>query len=368
MEALNDPAIRTRLAQELLAHYGRNGRDLPWRRTRDPYCIWLAEIMLQQTGVKSVVPYFGRFITRFPTLPALAEAPLEAVLALWQGLGYYRRAQHLHAAAKAMVQHHQGRVPEDYATLVQLPGIGPSTAGAILAIAFDQHHAILDGNVKRVLTRLLAFDQPPDSTPGNKKLWEAARLLTPAGQAGTYAQAIMDLGAAVCRPRQPDCPACPWHPWCQANILGRPEAFPIPSARSVKPHKYQFNALVLRAEGRLLLLPKPAGGLLGGLWHPPGAEPGPTSTPPAPGFVAQWLRDHHGLVVTLPVALPPVDHIFTHFKLTVFPFFCAWRAGELPVRSEHRWIDPAQDRTTPISTLHRKVLAALPNQMELSRS
>ncbi|MBF0190785.1 MAG: A/G-specific adenine glycosylase [Magnetococcales bacterium] len=357
METVTDPAIRAILAQRLLDHYAQHGRDLPWRRTREPYPVWLSEILLQQTGVKSVLPYYERFLDRFPTIQALAAAPLETVLTCWQGLGYYRRAVHLHAAAQQVVQHHQGRLPDEMASLLKLPGIGPSTAGAILAIAFNQHHAILDGNVKRVLSRLLALDHPPDSTPGKKILWETARLLTPLGHAGTHAQAIMDLGATLCRPRSPDCPHCPWNAWCAAHAKGQPAAYPATMSREVsKPHQYQFNALVVRQDRSLLLVPRPAQGLLGGLWCPPGDDPGPTATPPQAWQVQQWLADRYGLQVHLPQPLETVDHIFTHFRLTVFPFFCPWQAGDPPSDSGHRWVVPGTDQMPPISTLHRKVL------------
>ncbi|MBF0613628.1 MAG: A/G-specific adenine glycosylase [Magnetococcales bacterium] len=364
MEALNDPAIRTLLAQRLLAHYQHHGRDLPWRHTHDPYRIWLAEIMLQQTGVKSVAPYYQRFLNRFPTLADLAKAPLEAVLSLWQGLGYYRRARHLHAAAQQMMHDHQGTLPDQYDRLLRLPGIGPSTAGAILAIAFGQDHAILDGNVQRVLARLLALEMPPDSTSGKKRLWEVARLLTPTGQAGFYAQAIMDLGAAVCRPRQPDCPVCPWSFWCQANAFGRPEAYPVTKSRVAKPHKYQFNALIIRPDGTLLLLPNDHSELLSGLWHPPGSEFVLSPTPPDPEVVRQWVMQELDLNVALPVMLAPVHHIFTHFRLTVHPMLCLWQSGEMAATTPHRWIDPINDQTTPIATLHRKVLQIISNRQK----
>ncbi|MBF0213968.1 MAG: A/G-specific adenine glycosylase [Magnetococcales bacterium] len=347
------------MGQRLLDHYARHGRALPWRATRDPYAIWLSEILLQQTGVKSVVPYYERFLDRFPTIQALAEAPQEAVLACWQGLGYYRRAVHLHAAAQRMMQEHQGQLPRDIEQLVKLPGIGPSTAGAILAIAFNQHHAILDGNVKRILSRLMALELLPDSTPGRKILWEMAALLTPRDAAGHYAQAIMDLGATICRPRNPDCMGCPWSFWCRARAMGRPEAYPVTVARAAKPHRYQFNALVMREDGSLLLMPRPDRGLLGGMWQPPGDDPSLTVTPPDGETVRLWLAERHGLMVDPPVALPSVDHVFTHFRLTVYPFCCVWRAGELSGETIHRWIHPDHDRSTPISTLHRKVLARL---------
>ncbi|MEO5347163.1 MAG: A/G-specific adenine glycosylase [Magnetococcus sp. YQC-9] len=356
---LPDEATRRRLVTRLLEHYAQHGRDLPWRHGSDPYPIWVAEIMLQQTGVWTVLPYYERFLERFPTVAQLAEAPLEAVLSLWQGLGYYRRASHLHAAAQRVMREHQGRFPDTFDALKQLPGIGESTAGAILAIAHGQHHAILDGNVKRVLARLLALEIPTDSTPGKKRLWECARLLTPRDQAGHYAQAIMDLGATICKPTRPLCHACPWNEGCAACKNGHPEAHPVPKPRAPKPRKYQFQTLVVRPEGRVLMLPKAAGGLLGGLWHPPGDEPGPSASPPNAEAVQAHLKERFGIAVELPIRLPEVEHTFTHFHLTVFPFLGAWLSGEPPVETGYRWFDWREDTALPIATLHRKVLKRL---------
>ncbi|MBF0263511.1 MAG: A/G-specific adenine glycosylase [Magnetococcales bacterium] len=347
------------LAGLLLTRYDREGRDLPWRRTRDPYRIWLAEIMLQQTGVKTVLPYYAGFLERFPTIQALAEGELEEVLSLWQGLGYYRRARHLHATARHVVRELGGRFPDTCEAMGRLPGIGPSTAGAILAIAFGQHQAILDGNVKRVLARVLALAMPPDTTVGKRTLWEQARRLTPRERPGDYAQAIMDLGATVCTLRQPLCPSCPWQGYCAAQREGCPEAYPVRLAQAPKPRKYQFQALVTRPDGRVLLLPKRDATLLGGLWHPPGDEPGLSAVPPEAEAVRRHLAEGLGIQVATPCPLDAVAHTFTHFHLTVFPFLCPWRAGEPPEASGGRWIDWRQDRRTPLATLHRKVLARL---------
>lgn len=359
MERGFDEAKCRQLAGSLLARYDREGRDLPWRRTRDPYRIWLAEIMLQQTGVKTVLAYYARFLERFPTIQSLAAAELEAVLSIWQGLGYYRRARHLHATARQVSDELGGRFPETCEAMGRLPGIGPSTAGAILAIAFGQHQAILDGNVKRVLARLLALETPPDATAGKRILWEQARRLTPRERPGDYAQAIMDLGATVCSPRRPACPSCPWQGDCAACRLGRPDLYPVRLARMPKPRKYQFQALVTRPDGRVLLLPNRDATLLGGLWHPPGDEPGGSPTPPEAQIVRRHLAEAFGIDVATPLPLEAVTHTFTHFHLTVFPFLCSWREGEPPEASGGRWIDWRLDRHTPLATLHRKVLERL---------
>ncbi|MEO5332038.1 MAG: A/G-specific adenine glycosylase [Magnetococcus sp. YQC-5] len=348
---------REAMVQRLLIYYDANGRDLPWRGVKDLYRIWVAEIMLQQTGVKTVWPYYLKFLARFPDIGCLAAASEEEVLSCWQGLGYYRRARHLHAAACRVVGEMAGRMPETLEGLVGLPGIGVSTAGAILAIGLNQPQAILDGNVKRVLSRLVALEHEVDSVSGRAMLWGLARHLTPVNRSGDYAQAIMDLGSEICRLRQPDCGRCPWSPWCQALAMGRPEGFPVVAPKGVKPHKFQFKALIFRDDGSVLLLQRPARGLLGGMWEPPGDDFHLSTDPPDPDTVRQVLADSLGLQVTLPMGLPLVRHVFTHFRLTVFPFSCHWLGGEPGDVTPFRWVVPQMLSSLPISTLHRKVLA-----------
>ncbi|MBF0186932.1 MAG: A/G-specific adenine glycosylase, partial [Magnetococcales bacterium] len=216
-----------RLARQLLDHYDRHGRDLPWRGISDLYAIWISEIMLQQTGVSVVIPYYTRFLERFPTVTSLADASLDAVLSLWQGLGYYRRARHLHTAARLIQTKHGGEFPEEVDQVTALPGVGPSTAHAILAIGREQRLPILDGNVKRVLSRLLAWPHPMGVSRHEKPLWTIADLLTPEQRPGDYAQAIMDLGATLCRRSRPQCERCPWSGACRAFACQSVESFPV---------------------------------------------------------------------------------------------------------------------------------------------
>ncbi|MDH3998734.1 MAG: A/G-specific adenine glycosylase, partial [Desulfuromonadales bacterium] len=223
------------MAQRLLRWYGAKGRDLPWRQNRDPYCIWLSEIMLQQTGVVTVIPYYQRFLDKFPTLQQLAAAPLDDVIQLWAGLGYYSRARNLHKAAQQVMAEHSGVFPSQLDDIQALPGIGRSTAGAILSIAFDQPAPILDGNVRRVLVRLFAWRNDPRSSAAEKQLWQWAEQLTPPQQAHDYAQAIMDLGATVCTPRTPDCANCPLRALCVAHQQGLAETLPIKRKRAKAP-------------------------------------------------------------------------------------------------------------------------------------
>ncbi|MBF0162444.1 MAG: A/G-specific adenine glycosylase [Magnetococcales bacterium] len=354
-----------RMAGQLLGFYDRQGRQLPWRGERDLYRLWVSEIMLQQTGVATVLSYYPRFLARFPTVESLAGSTEEAVLLAWQGLGYYRRAQHLHRAAQRLVAR-GGGLPEELEGWLGLPGIGPSTAAAILAIGRDQPHAILDGNVKRVLARLLAFPHPLNSSRAQQVLWSVARQLTPRQRPGDYAQAIMDLGATLCTRSQPDCLRCPWQEHCQAHRLAAVASFPVVVPRPGKPRRRGVAALIFDKNRQLLLCQRPAQGLLAGLWEPPTlAMDDAEMLPLEPQSVAQRIAQRFNLHTTLPQPLPPVQHTFTHFHLTLYPFVCQWLGEEGEgVGNEAgyqtvRWLPRAAWHTLPCATLHRKILRLL---------
>ncbi len=302
---------RDTFSARLLAWYDAHGRKtLPWKRRRDPYRIWVSEIMLQQTQVATVIPYFERFIKRFPDVETLARARLDAVLHRWSGLGYYARARNLHRAAKQIVAAHGGRFPHDIENAVRLPGIGRSTAGAILAIAFDQRHAILDGNVKRVLARQHAIAAPPNRRATETKLWQLAERHTPRTRVADYTQAIMDLGATVCTRANPDCARCPVRTGCRAYKLGAPQKFPLAAARKVLPLKKVNMLLVRDARGRVLLVRRPPVGIWGGLWGLPEC----TET-----NVRSWCRDELGLAIRPLKPWPMFRHSFSHFHLDITP-------------------------------------------------
>jgi A/G-specific adenine glycosylase len=250
-------------AERVLQHYRRHRRDLPWRRTRDPYAIWVSEIMLQQTRVATVVDYWERWMKRFPTVRALAEAPLDDVLALWSGLGYYRRARMLHLAAREVVARFGGSLPEDPELLGALPGLGPYTAGAVASIAFDKPFAVVDGNVERILARVHAI-----ARPGKLELWALARSLVPARDAGDYNQGLMDIGATICSPVAPRCLVCPLADICRARETGRQAELPEKKAKRPTPAVAVDAALVTKA-GRWLLCRRLPEGLFGGLWELP---------------------------------------------------------------------------------------------------
>ena len=309
MRATDKP--RNGLSRRLLAWYDCHGRKtLPWKRKRDAYRIWVSEVMLQQTQVATVIPYFERFIKRFPDIASLARARADSVLHLWTGLGYYARARNLHRAAKQIVAEHGGKFPRTLEAACALPGIGRSTAGAILSLAFDQCHPILDGNVKRVLARYHAVAEPVNRRGVEEKLWAFADRHTPSARVADYTQAIMDLGATVCRRANPDCRPCPVRTGCQAYALGRPEDFPVKDGRAPLPVRKINWLLVRNADGHVLLERRPPAGLWGGLW----AFPETTDTD-----VVHWARDKLGLSVKTQTPLPAWRHTFSHFHLDITP-------------------------------------------------
>ncbi|MBF0622147.1 MAG: A/G-specific adenine glycosylase [Magnetococcales bacterium] len=344
------------LAKALLAHYDQHGRSLPWRGVHDPYLIWISEIMLQQTTVSTVIPYYQRFIKQFPSVEKLADAPLDSVLSLWQGLGYYQRARNLHKSAGLVVSQWAGCFPVLLEEMESLPGIGPSTAAAILAISHDQPHAILDGNVKRVLTRLKGIDSPIEQLATVKELWRIARALTPVDRPGDYAQAIMDLGATLCSRKKPHCDACPWLAVCQAASAGNPERYPVRRPKKTKPKRHQLVGLILDSQDRLLLLQRPEKGLLAGLWEPFGLDM--TDSPEHKDQLFLQV-DQLGIKGSVKEKkLPLVTHVFTHFHLTVHAWLIRSASDRPNLNCErpYCWVGQKALDDKPVSTLHAKVI------------
>jgi len=289
-------------------HHGRH--TLPWQATRDPYRIWLSEIMLQQTQVATVIPYFERFIARFPDLQALAAAPEDDVLALWSGLGYYSRARNLHAAARAIVAGHGGMFPVQSDVIAQLPGVGRSTAAAIAALAFGQRCAILDGNVKRVLARHGGIAGWPGDKKVESALWTLAESRLPTSAVEAYTQGMMDLGALVCTRSQPACATCPVNADCIAHTQGRTRELPASRPKKTLPQK-QVQMLLLLDRGELMLEKRPSQGIWGGLWSLPELSVDLDAT--------DHCREHFGFIALTRQALPHFTHSFTHFKLHIQP-------------------------------------------------
>lgn len=343
------------VAPLLLDWYGREGRELPWRGTRDPYRVWLSEIMLQQTGVATVIPYYQRFLERFPTVRDLAAAEADAVIELWAGLGYYSRARNLHAAARQVMSCHSGCFPESLADLQALPGVGRSTAGAIRAIAFDRKGVILDGNVRRVLCRFLAVTDDPRATATEKELWRWAEALTPENRPHDYAQAIMDLGATLCTPRRPDCGRCPLAGLCCAKVLGLEDELPRRAARKSVPTRMQV-ALLLERDGRFLVRQRPFSGMLGGLWEFPASE---VAEGQPPLVAARRLLADLGLAGE-PTEAGRVRHAYSHFKLDLRLYRATLPAGfAVAEAAESRWISPVEPNDPPLHGAHKKALSDL---------
>jgi A/G-specific adenine glycosylase len=339
------------VAPRLLAWYGSHGRDLPWRHTRDPYRIWLSEIMLQQTTVAAVIPFYQRFLDIFANVAVLAASPPERVIELWAGLGYYSRARNLHRAAQVVVEQYGGSFPETVEELAALPGIGRSTAGAIVSIAFDRPAAILDGNVRRVLVRLFAHAEAPRGPAAERLLWRWAEALTSRQHPHDYAQAIMDLGATLCTPRDPDCPRCPLAGCCQARRHGLENQLPVARPRKKVPVRHQV-ALLVEREGRYLVRPRPAEGFLGGLWEFPVIDLGTGESPLA---AAGRLADELG-VRGPRMVVGSLKHAYSHFSLELGLVRIQGVPGGQVAEGAWHWQTPGQLAKTPLHGAHRKAL------------
>lgn len=297
--------------QRVLTWFDEHGRThLPWQQHQTPYRVWVSEIMLQQTQVATVIDYFDRFMARFPTVDALAEAPLDDVLHLWTGLGYYARARNLHKAAKVVVEQYNGRFPtESVEKMALLPGIGRSTAGAIISLATGQRAPILDGNVKRVLTRLHAVEGWPGRPAVERTLWTIAEHYTPDERAGDYTQVMMDLGATLCTRKAPACLLCPVQDWCEAHRLGRETDFPSSKPKKATPTRHAHLLMLVDAEGRVMLEQRPAEGIWGGLWSFPQRDDATS----ARAWCAEWVPDAEVQ------SWSSFTHIFSHFRLEMTP-------------------------------------------------
>ncbi len=307
----------SRLAPRLLTWYRDNKRELPWRGHPDPYAVWVSEIMLQQTRVETVIPYFEKWMKQFPTVKTLADSSEQDVLNLWEGLGYYSRARNLHKAAKIVVEKYHSELPRDLGVLGQLPGIGRYTVGAIVSMAFGLDQPTLDGNVRRIFARVFDVSQPADSPAGEKILWGLATEYLPKGQAGDYNQALMDLGATICLPKNPRCLICPLMKLCKARELGIQEKRPVLKPKKPTPHYVHAAAVIMRQE-YVLLAKRQSKGLLGGMWEFPN---GRVSGDPAKEL-SKAIQTVYRLKVRKKDALGIVRHAYTHFKVTVHVFNC----------------------------------------------
>ncbi|WKE66166.1 A/G-specific adenine glycosylase [Gallaecimonas kandeliae] len=336
-------------AERVVAWYHQHGRKtLPWQQQKTPYKVWVSEIMLQQTQVATVIPYFERFMARFPDLNTLADAPQDEVLHHWTGLGYYARARNLHKAAQAIRDQYGGQFPQSIEAVQALPGVGRSTAGAILSLSLGQDHAILDGNVKRVLAR----HQQVDGWPGNKKvhdgLWDIAEAFTPSKEVTAYNQAMMDLGAMICTRSKPQCEACPVAADCGARQQGRQADYPGKKPKKSLPVR-TTTMLLLKKGGEILLLQRPPAGLWGGLYCPPESED-----------IGAWLDDHQ-LVASRQQPLAPFRHTFSHFHLDISPVLLEVEEapGAVMEADGSLWYNLAQPQAVGLAAPTSKLLTLL---------
>lgn len=341
-------------AETLLAWHAAEGRhDLPWQHPRSAYRVWLSEIMLQQTQVQTVIPYFENFLSRLPNLRALAEASDQEVMQAWAGLGYYSRARNLHKAARICMTDHDGELPQEFEALIALPGIGRTTAGAILSQAFGKRYAIVDGNVKRVLTRFFAITGNPASTAVSKQLWTMAENLLPEKRMADYSQAIMDLGATVCTRSKPSCARCPLAGNCEALQTGSVMRFPERKTAKKTPQRERFFLIMINTGGDILLERRPAKGIWGGLHSLPEADDTDT---------AAQLASKLAKCRKSPQALAPVEHVFSHFRLLMRPllFIECTLKSQIADNDAKAWVSRAHLSTYGLPAPIKKILMSLP--------
>lgn len=359
LKLLEDAAAIAAFRSGLLEWYRRHRRQLSWRDSSDPYHIWISEIMLQQTRVEQMGEYFGRFVARFPTVRDLANASIDEVLKVWEGLGYYARARNMHRAAGSIVEEHGGRIPDTYERLIELPGVGEYTAAAVSSIAFDRDHPVLDGNVTRVLCRLLKIGEEPRRAAVKARLIAAGERLLAPGEAGDFNQGMMELGARVCTPQRPNCSACPVEEFCRGRAeLEDPSVLPVKMKKKRKPH-YQVTAGLIWKEEKVLIAQRPADGMLGGMWEFPGGKQEPGES--LQECLAREIGEELDFEIEVEEYLASVDHAYTHFSISLHAFAARYVSGQPQAIgcADWRWIDPAELDDFPFPRTDRKIIEQL---------
>ncbi len=335
---------------------------MPWRNVSDPYRIWLSEVMLQQTRVDQAEPYYQRFVERFPTVEDLADAALDDVLACWEGLGYYSRARNLHKAARRIVESFGGRIPSSEQDIRSLPGVGPYTAAAVLSIAYGKAHPALDGNAIRVLTRVFRIGEDANRSATRRRLQETAALLMDPARPGAFNQAVMELGASVCKPSAPCCGVCPLESVCAAAEQGDPDAFPITPARKKTPHFDVAVVIIFDEARRLLVCKRPEEAMLGGLWEFPGGKRNPGETLEA--ACRRTLQEKWNVAIGMDDLVHRISHAYSHFRITMYAFQATIAAGtpHSPTGRALKWADSAELRALAFSKTGRRLIEHLEKQ------
>ncbi len=354
----SDPAnlsAKESITNSLISWYNLNRRNLPWRDTPDPYFVWVSEVMLQQTRVETVIPYFLKWINRFPTIESLANATEQEALRHWEGLGYYSRARNLHKAAGIICREYGGQIPCSRSILEELPGIGHYTAGAIASIACGMDEPVLDGNVARVYARLFNLNFPVKSTMGQRYLKELAHEVLPSGMAGSYNQAVMDLGATICLPRQPLCTQCPLIGLLRFLQPGKPGRKTSPPGQKNPVPRYTVTAAVIWREAKVLIARRPSHGLLGGLWEYPGGKV-EAGEEIAEGLKRE-IREELGVEIFVGKPLGIFSHAYTHFRIKLHAYDCQLMSGEPTAieASEIQWVEPGNLGDYPMGKIDRLI-------------
>jgi len=340
--------------RKLKAWYSAHHRTLPWRQTQDPYKIWISEIMLQQTTVQAVIPYYTKWMTFFPDMLTLSKTPIQKVLKVWQGLGYYRRAKNLHQAAKIIMTNFDGQIPQNYDDLKSLPGLGPYTTAAVLSIAFDKPFLTIDANVRRILMRLLKWPRKATSSI-DRELHCSFSPLLPENQMGIFNQALMELGSLVCRSKNPLCLLCPLVDFCGAYEAGEQEVIPIPEKRSYQ--KIQAVIGIIEKNGKFLIQKRPSTGLLADLWEFPGGKIEKGETPEQ--ALKREMKEETGTEIHDAQFLTKVQHSYTQFQVTLHAFACTLKTNPVLVRKRHRWVSFKGIRQFPFPSGSAKVIKFL---------
>lgn len=343
----------------LLDWYAKNARSLPWRGRSSPYAVWVSEIMLQQTRVETVIPYYTRWMERFPDPLSVANASEEEVLRYWEGLGYYARARNLYHAARLLQQHFEGTLPQDIKALCKLPGIGDYTAAAIASIAFGQDEPTLDGNIRRVLARLTAHPIPLRTPQSDRELLQFARSHLPSGKAGAYNQALMDLGAMICTARQPRCDICPLSAHCIAFQSGLQTEIPVNKAKNILPH-YLVTAAVIAQNGKFLIAQRPREGLLGGMWEFPGGKCQEGEN--LESCLKREIQEELAVEIEVGPSFGVYRHTYTHYRVTLHAFRCIILGGNQPVPLQgqaFQWVERQQLPLFPMGKIDRQIARKL---------